>query len=39
MPQNDGKQHIVTSGLEEGTEIVAEGATMVKEDQVVKNVK
>ena len=39
MPQNDGKQYIVTSGLEEGTEIVAEGATMVKEDQVVKNVK
>ncbi len=39
MPQNDGKQYIVTSGLEEGIEIVAEGATMVKEDQVVKNVK
>jgi membrane fusion protein (multidrug efflux system) len=39
MPQNDGKQYIVTGGLEEGTEIVAEGANMVKEEQVVKNVK
>ncbi len=37
-PQNDGKQYIVTEGLEEGAEIVAEGASMVKEDQVVKAV-
>ena len=36
-PQNDGKTYIVTSGLEEGTEVVAEGANMVKDDQKVKN--
>ena len=37
MPQNNGKEFIITSGLTEGTEIVAEGAGMVKEDQKVKN--
>ena len=36
-PQNDGKQFIVTEGLEAGTEVVAEGANMVKDDQKVKN--
>ncbi len=36
MPQNNGKQFIVTSGLEEGMEIIAEGAALVKEDQKVK---
>lgn len=36
MPQNNGKEFIVTEGIEAGTEIVAEGASMVKEDQKVK---
>ncbi len=36
MPQNNGKEFIVAEGLEAGTEIVAEGASMVKEDQKVK---
>jgi len=36
MAQNNGKQFIVTEGLDEGMEIVAEGASMVKEDQKVK---
>lgn len=36
LPQNNGKEFIVTEGLEVGTEIVAEGASMVKEDQKVK---
>lgn len=36
MQQNNGKQFIVTEGLEAGMEIVAEGASMVKEDQKVK---
>lgn len=36
LPQNNGKEFIVTEGLEAGTEIVAEGASMVKEDQKVK---
>lgn len=36
MAQNNGKQFIVTKGLDEGMEIVAEGASMVKEDQKVK---
>lgn len=39
MTQNDGKQYIVTEGLEEGTEIVAEGAAMVREGQPVKVLK
>ena len=37
LPQNNGKEFIVTKGLSEGTLIVAEGAGMVKEDQKVKN--
>ena len=36
LPQNNGKEFIVTEGLEPGVEIVAEGAGMVKEDQKVK---
>ena len=36
MSQNNGKEFIVTEGLEPGVEIVAEGASMVKEDQKVK---
>jgi len=36
MSQNNGKEFIVTSGLEAGMEIVAEGASMVKEDQKVR---
>lgn len=36
LPQNNGKEFIVTNGLETGTEIVAEGASMVKDDQKVK---
>ncbi len=36
LPQNNGKEFIVTSGLELGSEIVADGAAMVKEDQKVK---
>lgn len=36
MPQNTGKEFIVTEGLEEGVEVVAEGASMVKDDQKVK---
>ncbi|MBQ8051236.1 MAG: efflux RND transporter periplasmic adaptor subunit [Bacteroidaceae bacterium] len=36
LPQNNGKEFIVTEGLEEGMEIVAEGASMVKEGQKVK---
>ena len=36
-PQNDGKQFIVTEGLDAGTEVVAEGANMVKDDQKVRN--
>ncbi|MBO4612840.1 MAG: efflux RND transporter periplasmic adaptor subunit [Bacteroidaceae bacterium] len=36
LPQNNGKEFIVTAGLEAGTEIVAEGASMVKDDQKVK---
>lgn len=38
LPQNNGKQFIVTEGITEGTEIVAEGANMVKDDQQVKSV-
>ena len=38
LPQNNGQQFIVTEGLAEGTEIVADGANMVKEGQIVKNV-
>lgn len=38
LPQNNGQQFIVTEGLSEGTEIVADGANMVKEGQIVKNV-
>jgi membrane fusion protein (multidrug efflux system) len=37
MPQTNGKQYIVTSGLNGGEEIVSEGAGMVKEGQKVKN--
>ena len=37
LPQNNGKEFIVTEGLTEGMEVVAEGASMVKEDQKVKN--
>lgn len=36
LAQNNGKEFIITDGLEVGTEIVAEGASMVKEDQKVK---
>lgn len=36
MPQTNGKQYIVTSGLNGGEEIVSEGAGMVKEGQKVK---
>lgn len=36
MPQNNGKEFFVTAGLEAGTEIVANGAGMVKDDQKVK---
>ena len=36
VPQNAGTEYIVTEGLDEGTEVVAEGASMVKEDQKVK---
>lgn len=39
LPQNNGKEFIVTGGLTEGTEIVAEGAGMVKENQQVKKIK
>jgi len=35
-PQSDGKQYIVTSGLSEGEEIIAEGAGMAKDGQNVK---
>lgn len=38
LPQNNGQQFIVTEGLSEGTEIVADGANMVREGQIVKNV-
>lgn len=38
LPQNNGQQFIVTEGLSEGTEIVADGANMVKEGQIVKKV-
>lgn len=36
MNQDNGKNFIVTEGLEAGMEIVAEGASMVKDDQKVK---
>lgn len=36
LPQSTGKEFIVTEGLEAGVEVVAEGASMVKEDQKVK---
>ena len=36
LPQNNGKEFIVSEGLEAGAEIVAEGASMVKEGQKVK---
>ncbi len=36
LAQNTGKDFIVTEGLKEGTEVVAEGASMVKDDQKVK---
>lgn len=39
MPQTNGKQYIVTSGLNGGEEIVSEGAGMVKEGQKVKNIE
>ena len=38
LPQNNGQQFIVTEGLSEGAEIVADGANMVREGQIVKNV-
>ena len=38
-PQTNGKQYIVTSGLNGGEEIVSEGAGMVKEGQKVKDIK
>ncbi len=37
MPQSNGLEFIVSSGINVGEEIVAEGASMVKEDQKVKN--
>jgi len=37
MPQSNGKEFIVANGINEGAEIVAEGASMVKEEQKVKN--
>lgn len=39
LPQNNGKEFIVTEGLTEGTEIIAEGAGMVKENQQVKKIQ
>lgn len=36
LPQNNGKEFVITEGLTAGEEIVAEGASMVKEDQKVK---
>ena len=36
LTQNNGKEFIVTGGLDEGVEIVAEGASMIKEDQKVR---
>lgn len=36
LPQNYGTEFVVTEGLAAGTEVVAEGASMVKEDQKVK---
>lgn len=36
LPQNNGKEFIITEGLTEGTEVVAEGANMVKENQKVR---
>ena len=36
LPQSNGKEYIVTEGISEGDEIVAEGANMVKEGQKVK---
>jgi len=36
MQKNTGKEFIVTEGLEEGVEVIAEGASMVKDDQKVK---
>ena len=38
MPQSMGNLFIVTEGLDEGAEIVADGASMVKEGQIVKSV-
>ncbi|MCR4921246.1 MAG: efflux RND transporter periplasmic adaptor subunit [Bacteroidaceae bacterium] len=38
MPQSMGNMFIVSEGLTEGTEIVADGASMVKEGQIVKSV-
>ena len=35
-PQNNGKEYIVTSGLEVGDIIVAEGAGLIKEGTVIK---
>lgn len=35
-PQSNGKEYVVTSGLAAGTEIVAEGAGMVRDGQNVK---
>ncbi len=36
MPYNTGKEYIVTSGLNAGDEIIAEGAGLVKEGAIVK---
>ena len=36
-PQNNGKEYIVTGGLEVGETIVAEGAGLIKEGTVIKS--
>ncbi len=36
LPQNNGKDFIVTEGINEGDEIVAEGANMIREGQKVR---
>jgi membrane fusion protein (multidrug efflux system) len=36
-PQNNGKEYIVTSGLEVGDIIVAEGAGLIKEGTPIKS--
>lgn len=37
FPQNDGKEYIVESGLQEGDVIIAEGAGLVREGTVVES--